>query len=185
MSGNGEALVRITPAPARGMIALRGAPDGGGLAAAVRKASGLDLPPVRRVTFGAEGARALAWMGPDEFLLMLPPEETDAALAGLEAALAGDFALVADVSDMRAVFRLEGAGWRETLAKLCPVDFAPAAFGPGDIRRSRAAQVAAAVWCEAEDVAHIACFRSVAGYMGDLLANAARPGGATGLYGRG
>jgi hypothetical protein len=69
-----------------------------------------------------------------------------AAVAALLAALAGKHHLVADVSDARAVFTITGDGAREVLAKCCPVDVAPGVFGPGEVRRTRAAQVAAAVW---------------------------------------
>ncbi len=52
--------------------------------------------------------------------------------------------LAADVSDARAVFRIEGAKADQVLAKLCPVDLAT--LEPGELRRTRAAQVAAAFW---------------------------------------
>jgi sarcosine oxidase subunit gamma len=165
-------LVTIEEAGAQGMIALRGEIGGAAIAAAL----GRPAPGVRRIEDG------VAWMSPDELLVMVPAHEAAARAAGIEAALAGEFALVADVSDARVVFRLRGAGWREVLARLSPVDFAPHAFGPGDFRRTRAAQVAAAVWCEAPDVACITGFRSVAGYLRDLLCNAADPAGETGLY---
>jgi sarcosine oxidase, subunit gamma len=66
------------------------------------------------------------------------------------------------------------------LAKACPIDFAE--FPVGAIRRTRAAQVAAAVWRDAEDEFTLVCFRSVAQYMWDLLTTLARPGGEVGLY---
>jgi sarcosine oxidase subunit gamma len=171
-------LVTVQQEAPQGMITLRG--DPGVLAGAVLTVTGASMPEVRRLARGEAGA--VAWMAPDEVLVMVPFAQIDSSLAALEAALAGEFALVADFSDARAIFELRGAAWREVLARLCPVDFAPDHFGPGDIRRTRAAQVAAAVWCDAPDLARVMCFRSVAKYMHDLLCNAAHPAGETGLY---
>ena len=85
------------------------------------------------------------------------------------------------MSDARAVFRLDGPGAREVLAKGAPVDLAPAAFGPGDFRRTRLGQVAAAFWMPEPEVFDLMCFRSVAGFVADWLATAARPGSLPGF----
>jgi len=178
-------LAALTRAAPQGMITLRGDPAAPAIAAAVRVVTGQAIPGVRRIAVrgASDGLRGAAWMSPDEALLFVPYSDVIEAVAQLQAALAQEFALVADISDARAMFRLQGRGWREVLARLCPVDFAPAAFVPGDFRRTRAAQVAAAVWAEADDTARLLCFRSVAAYMEDLLRNAADPACETGLYG--
>ncbi|MFN3644145.1 MAG: sarcosine oxidase subunit gamma [Gemmobacter sp.] len=162
------AEVTITRAAPQGMMTLK-APLGDPAVAAALGTLGLTLPARRRLV--RSGARAAAWMAPDELLLLVP--EAGAAMAALAPPLAGTHHLLADVSDARAVFCLAGPGTRGVLARLCPVDFDPGAFGPGDVRRSRAAQVAAAIW--AEDVAdfRLACFRSVEGYVAALLGRAA------------
>jgi len=56
------------------------------------------------------------------------------------------------------------------------------AFGAGDFRRTRMAQIAAAFWMPAEGEARIVCFRSVAEYAFNLLKDAAAPGGEVGHY---
>ncbi len=48
---------------------------------------------------------------------------------------------------------------------------------PGELRRSRTAQVAAAFW-QADGGYTLVCFRSVAGYVMGLLTHAAAPGSA-------
>ena len=63
-------------------------------------------------------------MSPDEYLLLLPYGETDAALATIAEALKGQHHLAVTLSDARAVFRVEGAKADQVLAKLSPVDFA-------------------------------------------------------------
>ena len=79
--------------------------------------------------------------------------------------------LAADVSDARSVFRIEGAGADAVIARLCPVDLQN--LPGGEIRRTRAAQVACALW-RADGGITLVAFRSVARYVFDILANAAR-----------
>ena len=67
--------------------------------------------------------------------------------------------------------RIEVNGDGEVLQKLSPVDFETLA--PGELRRSRTAQVAAAMWKQDQGFT-VVCFRSVARYVFDLLANASR-----------
>ena len=89
-----------------GMITLR-AKDVAGLADAVKAVTGTPLPAVRRIE--TAGDCACGWMSPDEFLLVVPYAQVTAAIASLNAALAGQHFLAVDVSDARAVFRVEGA----------------------------------------------------------------------------
>jgi sarcosine oxidase subunit gamma len=173
----GIAQVREIAAP--GMIALKGEVSSPALAEAVRAVTGCAVPGLRAIA--AAGDCRAGWMAPDELLLIVPRAEVPGALATLADRLGGAHHLAADVSDMRAVFRVEGPGAREALAKLCPVDLAPGAFEPGELRRTRLAQVPAAFWMEEGGVT-LVCFRSVAAYAFDVLAGAAAPGGAVGHF---
>jgi sarcosine oxidase subunit gamma len=176
--------VTVAGPAAQGMVTLRAdlaAPE----VAAALAAAGFPLPGRRAIVPAGEG-RAAAWMSPDELLLLCPAGEGAALAAALSAALAGVHHLAADVTDARVRFDLCGpvALQRETLAKLTPTDLAPGRFEPGELRRTRLAQVPAAFWLDEQGFA-ILCFRSVAAYVAELLANAARPGGALGLWHRG
>ena len=86
------------------------------------------------------------------------------------------------MSDARASFRVSGPHAREVLGKLCPVDLAPAQFTPGMFRRTRMAQVPAALWLAEEDALQVICFRSQARYVFDLLCVAAQEGSEVGVY---
>ena len=175
-----EGLVSIREVPPRGMVSLRAAPSDPALAAALRRIGGPPLPEPRRIT--EAGPLALAWMSPDEWLLLCPPARAAPLAAELDAALEGHHHLVLDVSDMRATFTLKGAHLRDVLARLTPADLAPGALGPGEMRRSRLAQIAAAFWFSAPDEISLICFRSVADYAFAVLASAAAPGGETGFF---
>lgn len=154
-----------------GMITLRAKPDVAGLAEAIHAAVGTEVPAVRKIV--ANGDKAAGWMSPDEYLLVLPYAETGAALAAIATALKGQHYLAETVSDARAVFRIEGAKADQVLAKLSPVDFAK--LEDGELRRTRAAQVAAAFWKDSDGFT-LVCFRSVASYVMGLLSHSAQNG---------
>jgi sarcosine oxidase subunit gamma len=153
-----------------GMITLRCDLAQKPLAAALKKL-GLSVPAPRRIA--QAGDKRAGWMSPDELLLILPYAEVASTLETLRSALAKIHFLAADVSDARAVFRVEGDKASQVLAKLCPVDLAT--LEPGELRRTRAAQVAAAFW--AEDGGYtLVSFRSVAGYVMGILTVSATNG---------
>lgn len=169
-----EGAVVVRECGLRGMVTLRGDLADDKVKAAVKAAVGLAVPGQRQVKLGKKGG--VAWMSPDELMLMVDYHAAPGIVARLEAALEGTHHLVVNVSDARAVFAIEGAGAREVLAKGAPVDLSPGAFGPGEIRRTRLGQVAAAFWMTGEDSFELVCFRSVAGFVFDWLATAAMPG---------
>lgn len=159
-----------------GMITLRARPDIPGLADAVQAAVGLEMPGQRRIV--RAGDKAAGWMAPDEWLLILPYGQVAGALATLGGMLGSAHHLAVDVSDARAVFRIEGPKAAEVLMKLTPADLS--ALAPGELRRSRAAQVACAFWAD-EAGFTLVSFRSVAGYVMGLLTHSAQPGSELGL----
>ncbi|MFD2175133.1 sarcosine oxidase subunit gamma [Rhodobacter lacus] len=156
----------------KGMVSLRADLGSKALAKAL-KALGLKTPAPREIV--TEGGRSVAWMSPDELLVLCGYAEAVGVAADLEKALAKEHALVANVSDARAMFTVAGARADEVLMKLCPVDFA--ALKPGEMRRTRSAQVAAALWRSGPEELSLICFRSVAGYVMGLLEVSSRKGG--------
>lgn len=165
-----------------GMITLRGDLSDPALRAAVKALSGIDMPERRKIAHS--GDHGVAWMSPDEVLLLVPHAEADSAVAHLTRELDGVHHLAVNVSDARALIEVSGPHAREVLAKVAPVDLAVSAFGPGDIRRTRLAQVAGAFWMTDESTFRVICFRSVARYVFDLLSVSAR-GGPVGALGDG
>ena len=175
-----EGYARIEEMGLQGMITLRGDLSSAPLKKAVKAVTGVDVPAQRGIA--CQGESGAAWMSPDELLLLMPYAEIEAALGTLAGALEGVHHLAVNVSDARALFRIEGAAGREIIAKLCPVDMAPGAFGLGQIRRTRMAQVPAAVWMPDEETVQVVCFRSVAEYVFNLLKDAAEPGGEVAAF---
>ena len=171
-----DGIVTIEELPPRGMITLRGDHADPGLKNAATGLARVDMPAQRKCH--GVGSHVLCWLSPDELLLVLPRTEVPQAFGAIEKTLAGSHHLAVDVSDARAMFRISGkdALVREVIAKLAPVDMAPSQFGPGDMRRTHLAQVAAAFWMTQEGEVELICFRSVAQYVFDLLSNAAAEG---------
>jgi len=176
-----DGLIRVEEAGLLGMVTLRADLGAAKVKKAVKTVAGVDLPAARRAALA--GDRGVLWMSPDELLLILPHGEAPAACAALGTVLAGIHHLAVEVSDARAVFRVTGDldAVREVLAKLTPADLSPGRFEQGEVRRTRLGQVAAAFWIEDGGVT-VVCFRSVARYVFDLLANAATPGSEVGYW---
>ena len=162
-------LATVTEARGQGMILIRA--DLARAGDAIAEAAGLAVPGATRFT--TDGSRWLGWMSPDELLLTLPGEQAAEAMAALRDALSTEPALVEDVGALRCVFDLGGRKPAQALAKLCPVDFDR--LPPDAVRRTRAAQVACALWRQGEGW-RIVAFRSVRDYMAGVLAAAAAPG---------
>ena len=169
----GTPLATVEAAPPLAMLTLRADLAAPETAAAVQAATGQGVPGTRGLSW--QDGRGAAWMAPDELMLLLPPEAAAEAQAAARTALGESFATLVDVSDARAAFRLTGPRADEVLMKLAPVDLAR--FPEGEIRRSRAGQVAVAFWRSGPQEITLVCFRSVADYMLGLLATAAAPGG--------
>lgn len=173
-----DGFVQVKAMGLQGMITLRGDLSSAKVKTAVKAVAGAAIPAPRKTTFS--GDTGAAWMSPDELLIFVPYAQVEAKLADLHGKLAGQHFLAVNVSDARAMFHLDGDSAREVVAKLCPVDMSSAAFGPGDFRRTRMAQIPAAFWMPSEISVQIVCFRSVAEYAFNLLKDAAEPGGEVG-----
>jgi sarcosine oxidase, subunit gamma len=171
-----DGFVSIREIGPLGMISLRCKHDVKALPKTIKTAVGVVMPGVRKIV--QDGAFAAAWMAPDEVLLILPYAQVSNTLANIAKALKGEHHLAADVSDARAVFRIEGPAAADVLMKLTPADVAR--LEPGELRRSRVAQVAAAFWLQDSGYT-VVCFRSVAGYVMGLLEHSAQPSSELGL----
>ncbi len=169
-----DGLVHVEEVPLQGMITLRGDLGPAGVKAAATGVAGVDMPSIRQANVA--GDSGICWMSPDELLVLCPYDGVVDSVEKMQSALGDSHALAINVSDARASFRVSGPMAREVMAKLCPVDLSPEAFRPGDFRRTRMAQVAAAFWMVDDETFQIICFRSVADYVFGLLKAAAQPG---------
>ncbi|NNK67382.1 MAG: sarcosine oxidase subunit gamma [Rhodobacteraceae bacterium] len=164
----------------RGMITIKGDLALPLVNSTATGVSGVDFPDRGQANY--VGERGLCWMAPDEIMVLTPYAEAAGDTAHIAHVLRDTHSLVANVSDARCLFEVSGASAREVLSKLTPADMHPDRFRPGAFRRTRLAQVPAAVWMRDDQTIEVFAFRSAARYVSDLLANAARPGTAVGYY---
>ncbi|EAP75783.1 sarcosine oxidase, gamma subunit family protein [Roseovarius nubinhibens ISM] len=130
--------------------------------AALEAAHGMALPAPGRST-GKAGARAL-WFGRDTALLIGP--RVDASL--------GRHAALTDQSDAWIVVRLEGAGARDVLARLTPLDLREGVFKRGHTARSELAHMAGSITRVGPEAWQIMVFRSFARTLAHDLDSAMR-----------
>jgi sarcosine oxidase subunit gamma len=166
--------VTISEAGLRGMITLRGDLAFSKLKSICTGLTGVDFSASGQANY--VGEKGLCWMSPDEILILVPYAEVNAALETIARGMKKKHHLAENVSDARALITVEGAYARDVIAKLAPVDLHPDVFKPGDFRRTHIGQVAAAFWMRDADTIEVICFRSVAEYAFDLLADAAKAG---------
>ena len=167
MHGDAAAVeLREVPAPA--MCDLRLATADAGVLSAAETAFACKLPLTPNKSVAA-GARVALWLGPDQWLILLPAGDAGA----LARDLAGHAASVVDVSDLRAVFELAGPRARDVLRKGCAIDLHPRVFGPGDCALTALARVRVAL-CQVDERPgyRILIERSYAVYLWDWLIDA-------------
>ena len=167
----------------RGMIDLRGLASDRKFMAAAKGVLGVDLPKAPR-TAQSWGDIKVLWLSIDQWLILGSRDRVQALLADLRHALTGLHSLAVDVSDMRAVIRVEGEAARETLMKGCSLDLLGGAYEAGTVRRMRYAEIAALLHVVEDQVFDIYVFRSYAHYAWEFLCTTAREPARVKLYGK-
>jgi sarcosine oxidase, subunit gamma len=165
----------------RGMIDLRGLSSDKKFMAAVKSVLGFDLPKAPRTTAAWGDMKAL-WLSPDQWMILCTRSKTNTLLAELNAALGKIHSLAVDVSDMRAIIRLEGEGVRETLMKGSTLDLISDDYKAGTVRRMRFAEIAALLHVVEDNMIDVYVFRSYAEYTWAFLEKAARKGAEVRLF---
>jgi sarcosine oxidase subunit gamma len=120
------------------------------------------------------GARATLWLGPDEYLLLGPPDEPTARAAGeLERALSGIPHALIDISHRQVAIEISGPHAITILSGGCPLDLDPSAFPVGMCTRTVLAKADIVLWRTGDDVFHLEIWRSFCDYVTELLSEIA------------
>lgn len=172
--GAGRSSVVMVEHPHLGKITLRGRSGDKAFMDAVTEAVGA-APPVEANTVTAGDGNEILWLGPDEWLVVTPASAQGAVEAALRGALAGQHASVVDTTDSQTTIRIHGAHARDVLAKGCPLDLHPRAFGPGRCAQSIVAKADALIHQRDDAPTYDVFVRcSFARYLWDWLVDAAR-----------
>ena len=166
-SVNESVWLRALPPACRWV--LRGAAE---VRAAAGTALGMEIP-AQACRATVMGERAALWLGPDEWLLLAPTEQSGLATR-IERALADLPHSLVDVSHRQVGLLVSGDAATLLLASGCPLDLAPAAFPVGMCTRTMLAKAEVVLWRLASDAFRIEVWRSFAPYVSQYLGEAAR-----------
>jgi sarcosine oxidase subunit gamma len=176
-----NSYVGIREITERGMIDLRGLPSDRKFMAAAKAVLGAELPKVPRTT-ATWGDVKVLWLAPDQWLVTCPRARAQDLTEALSKACEGLHALAVNVSDMRAIIRLEGELAREVVMKGSTLDLTDGSYAAGTVRRMRFADIAALLHIAAENTIEVYVFRSYAHYAFDFLVKASRKGSEIRLF---
>jgi sarcosine oxidase, subunit gamma len=163
---------------ALGKIDLRGQPAERAFMSGVGRVLDL-LLPIEPNTAATKNRVTALWLGPDQWLLVCPADDSALFMNSLQEALADSHCAITDVSDGRTALSLEGPSAREVLAKGCPLDLHPRAFPPGSCAQTLVGKADVLLHLRADEPAAGASFdlyvgRSFAHYLWSWLEDAGR-----------
>lgn len=146
----------------------------GAAADAVGLALGVTLPLGPNTVVRA-GKLTAVWLGPDEWLVVGPPDTQRDLESRIRAAAGDEPVSVTDVSAQRTTLLVAGPRASDLLAHGCPLDLHPRAFGPGHCAQTTLAR--AQIVLVARDAPGTGFWvlvrSSFAGYLTDWLLDAA------------
>jgi sarcosine oxidase, subunit gamma len=121
-----------------------------------------------------DGRRAALWLGPDEWLLLLPEDDVTAVTQRMAETLAGVAHALVDVGHRQAAIGVRGALAAVVLNAGCPLDLDILAFPPGACTRTLFGKAEIVLWRREEGSFHVEVARSFVPYVAGLLVAAAR-----------
>ncbi|HKS15330.1 MAG TPA: sarcosine oxidase subunit gamma family protein [Pseudomonas sp.] len=145
-----------------GHLTIRGNGHDAAFASGVAKALGLELPVA--LTVVANGDTSLQWVGPDEWLLIVPAGQEFEAEQKLRAALEGQHIQVVNVSGGQSLLELRGPNVRDVLMKSTSYDVHPNNFPVGKAVGTVFAKSQLVIRRTAEDTWELVIRRSFSDY---------------------
>ena len=158
--------------PGRGCLNLRGDAADPGFRDVVANATGVDLP-TQPCRWRAAGKTRTCWLGPDEWLLIVPDGDQPRIERQLRETSPGRLSIV-DVSGGFICINLAGADAGKVLQKSSPYDFHPRNFPPGRCVQTVLAQAGALVAAVEDGSFDLVFRRSYADYLSAWIADAAQ-----------
>jgi sarcosine oxidase subunit gamma len=127
--------VRLGERSGLGKIDLRGEATDRAFMTGVGRVLDL-LLPTEPNSSARKGKVTALWLGPDEWLLTCPLDDTAFFMNSLREALTDARAAITELSDGRVALSIAGPSARDVLAKGCPLDLHPRTFRPGQCAQS-------------------------------------------------
>ena len=124
-------------------------------------------------TFAISGAYIATRLGPDEWLLHGPEDESDTLAETIGAALSEIPHALIDIGHRHAALVLEGPKAADMLNAGCPLDLAAKAFPTGSATRTLLGKAEIVLWRQTDAPGYeIECGRSFAPYVWEFLVEA-------------
>jgi len=167
----------------RGMIDLRGETGSTKFKQAAKTALGVELPLKPR-SATSKGDVTVLWLSIDQWLVCCPRDKTTRMVNKLRQNLGTTHSLCVDVSDARAIIRLQGDDAREVIMKGSSVDFTLPEYRAGMVRRLMFAEIAALAHIVSDKpcTVDLYVFRSYADYTWKWIKATAKPAASIGLF---
>jgi sarcosine oxidase, subunit gamma len=115
-----------------------------------------------------DGDRSALWLGPDEWLVLGPPQFAREMVQELETAFADLHHSVIDVSANRVAIELTGPDRFDLVSHVCPIDLEPPAWAAGRCAQTLVGR-AQVLLHERAEATRLFVRPSFAGYLVDLL----------------
>lgn len=171
-SGAGDAGIVIREAKVLGHLNLRGNPENELFLKGVETVLGLKLPTVPG-HFVSSGQSSIYWLGPTEWLVIVPGGSESQVEAQLRDSLQGHFSVV-DVSGGQTLINISGEEVDLVLKKSSGYDFHPGRFKAGRCVQTTFAKAAALVSKQPDGSFDLIIRRSFADYLARWLLDAAQ-----------
>lgn len=171
--------ISIRELPFTSQFGVRAVP-GGPAHAALAAATGVGLPAAVGEVAGGPDSVAVLWLGPDDFLVIAPPDSLE-LFEALVAALADHPGQVVDLSTNRTIVEVSGPVAREALEKGVPADLHPRSLPVGSAITTTLGPVPVPLWRTAEDVYRVLPRGSFAEYAALWLIDSAKEYQAVGV----
>jgi sarcosine oxidase subunit gamma len=151
------------------IVNLRGDAEDTAFRQSTAGALGVDLP-LKPGTSNESSMLRAVWVGPAEWFVIGPTGQSEALVAKLRGALAGQHYAVTDVSSGYTVLHLSGPPVRDVLAQGCPLDLHPRVFSRGMCAGSHFFKASIWLW-QTDDtpIYELLVRRSFMGYVWLLL----------------
>ena len=169
-------VLAIKERPFLGYVNVRGSSSNAIFSAATKKVLGVALP-IQANTFIENNGDTILWLGPNEWLIVTPQENTVALVSKLEQALGSTFSAVNDVSGGSTMIEISGEKAQALLLKGCPIDLHHSVFSSGQCAQTVIAKTNMTLWSSEADrklIYTLIVRRSFADYLGLWLLDAAR-----------
>ena len=166
----------IRPSPPCTRLILRGR-EAARLAAGA--ALGLEVPREACRSARNDDGVAVLWLGPDEWLMLVPAAQRDQVLGLVDTALTGGSSgrlshSLVDISDRQIATQIRGPLCTDVLATGCPLDLDIGSFAPGSCTRTVFGKAEIVLWRTEEMAFRVEVQRSFAEYCHALMVAAAK-----------